>query len=229
MNKLEKILEEEEEAVRRALLLTTNEQKLAKARREALRAREQMEAAKADAALARQEAKQLREHIIASSTKPVKIPFRTVTMAFTIVLLVAAVVKLVYLGFTAQPKPADPVTEASTPAVMETPAPHHILTHKAPSAGDLQFKKAMLRLQDDLGSMPDAEAEIVQEVNQHYPAGSRPCPLEWVNGEAALSLDGAQNRITPSLTSAVTECATAIEKYRDKRDAALSASGSLTQ
>lgn len=169
MNKLKIILAEEEEAVRRALLLTTNEQKLAKANREARSARAQMEAAKAEAALARQEARQLREHLIAASSNPIKIPFRTLSTSFTIVLLVAAVIKLVYLGFTTtEPKPAA-VTQASIPAAVETPAPHRILTHKAPSAGDLQFKKAMLRLQDDLGSLPEAESEIVQEVNQQYP------------------------------------------------------------
>ena len=140
MNKLKIILAEEEEAVRRALLLTTNEQKLAKANREARSARAQMEAAKAEAALARQEARQLREHLIAASSNPIKIPFRTLSTSFTIVLLVAAVIKLVYLGFTTtEPKPAA-VTQASIPAAVETPAPHRILTHKAPSAGDLSSR-----------------------------------------------------------------------------------------
>jgi hypothetical protein len=86
----------------------------------------------------------------------------------------------------------------------------------------------MDRLQEDLSSSPEGEAEIVHEVNEKYPAGSRPCPLEWVNGEAALSLDASQNRIAPSLTTAVTQCASAVEKYRQQRDATLAASSSST-
>ncbi len=217
----------EDESFRRGLLLSTNERRLAKARAEVLHAKGQVEAARAEARLARHEARELREHIIATSTKSARIPLRTVAAAFTIVLLLAAVSKLVYVGFTSQPKPVR-VSHVAIPPVIETP-PHHILTHKAPSAGDVQFKRAMDRLQEDLGSLPQGEAEIVQEVNEKYAAGSKPCPLEWVNGEAALSLDGDQNRIAPSLTTAVTQCASAVEKYREQRDAELAASASSTQ
>lgn len=223
MNKVEQTMAEAE-SFRRGLLLSTNERRVAKARAEMLRARAQMEAAKAEAELARHEAQQLREHIIATSTKSIKIPFRTIAAGCTIVLLIAAVSKITYVGFTSQPKLIQ-ISHAVSHPVVEAP-PRHILTHKAYSAGDIQFKKAMDRLQGALESLPDGEAEIVRQVNQRYTLGSKPCPLEWVNGEAALSLEGSQNRVAPSLTTAVIQCASAIEKYRDQRDAAVLGAGS---
>ena len=188
-----------------------------------------MQLARGEAEVARQEALQLREHIIATSMKPIKIPFQTGAAAFTAVLLIAAVSKLVYFGFTRLSKPTSTIVWSMAPSAVETPLPRHILTHKPLSAGALQFKNAMSRLQDDLGSMPEGESEIVREVNRQYPHGSRPCPLEWSNGAAALSLEGNERLIALSLTTAVTECATAVEKFRDDREAAFKLTDSSAQ
>lgn len=81
----------------------------------------------------------------------------------------------------------------------------------------------MNRLQEDLDSFSGSESDIVREVNQKHLGSGRPCPLEWVNGEAALSLDGDDNHAPPSLLGAVTECADAVEKLRDEKEAALRA------
>ena len=215
------IIKEKEEAVaeafRRGLLLTTKEKQIAKARAEALNAKAQMEAARAEAELARREAQELREHIISVSTKPIKIPFRTIIAVFTVVMMLAAIARLAYIGFNNPSAPTPTQSASQAPSQSH----HQVLTHKPPSAGDVQFKLAMTRLQDDLSSFSGDAAETVQEVNQKHPIGPRPCPLEWVNGEAALSLDASNERIPPSLLMAVNRCADAIEKLQDEKAAAL--------
>jgi len=210
-------------SIHRGLLLSTREKQLAKARAEALKMRAQMEKARAEAQLARQEAHELREHIIANSIKSPSSNLRTIVTLFTAALMTAAVGKITYVGFT---RPAthhfpDVLPSAAVPSNTPPPAtpPRRILTHKPPAPGDVMFKHAMTRLQDDLGSLPESESEIVTLVNEQNPFGPRPCPLEWVNGEAALSLDANNERIPPSLPTAVNRCSDAIERFRDKREA----------
>ena len=204
--------------VSRGTLLTTREKQWAQSRAEMLKVLADAERARAEAKTARREARELREHIIVSSTKPKRLNLRTAAAVVTAVLLSALVVKIVYIGYTgARDTPEQP---APTPvAYSPRPAPRRTVpTSNTPVPGDQQFKLAMSRLQDALDSLPEDEPEVVREVNQKHPGGPRPCPLEWVNGEAALSLDGDTAHLPPSLMAAVTQCAEAVEKYSAERE-----------
>jgi len=220
-------------AVHRGLLLSTREKQLAKARAETLKLRAQMEKSRVEAQVARQEAQELREHIITNSIKSPNSNLRTIATAFTAVLMTAAVAKITYFGFMRptshhHASAATPSAAVHVNTPLPTVRPLRILTHKPPAPGDVQFKLAMTRLQDDLSSFPESESEIVTLVNAKNPPGPRPCPLEWVNGEAALSLDANNERIPPSLLTAVDRCSDAIERFRDKRDALQAHDSTLT-
>jgi hypothetical protein len=203
--------------ISRGTLLTTREKQWAESRAQMLQILGDAERAKAEARAARIEARELREHIIVSSTKSRKVSFRTIATIFTAILLSATVVKIAYVGYTSQRE-----APAASPVVHRTPRePVHVSTTptpKTPAPGDLQFKLSMARLQDAFDSLPEDEPEIVREVNQKHPGGPRPCPLEWINGEAALSLDGDIEHLPPSLMEAVTQCADAVEKFRAERE-----------
>jgi hypothetical protein len=201
--------------ISRGTLLTTREKQWAQSRAEMLQILGDAERARAEAKVARTEARELREHIIVSSTESTKLNFRKIATIFTAILLSATVIKIAYLGYTS-PREA-PAASPVIRRIPRQPAPVSA-TPKAPAPGDQQFKLSMARLQDALDSLPEDEPEIVREVNQKHPGGPRPCPLEWINGEAALSLDGDIEHIPPSLMEAVTQCADAVEKFRAERE-----------
>jgi hypothetical protein len=207
----------DDEAFRAGFLLSTREKQIAKARADALTAKAQMEAAIAQAESARHETYALR---VRSKARAKTV--RTIFAWLAVILLSAATGRIAYIGYTrSSPPTVTPTSDASTPAATEEealPPPVAQPSHSNSSAGDPMFKKAMSRLQSDFDSAGEDQSELVREVNKKYGAtGSRPCPLEWVNGEAALSLDGDNGRIAPSLSVAVTGCANAIEKFRAEK------------
>lgn len=209
---------DERESFHRGFLLTTQERKLAKAKAEAHKLRAQIEVVQAKAELAQQEAAELREHLIAIAAKARFPGVRTILAWSGVALLSIAVLRISYLGYT---RPSATLSEAVSLPTSSTPSSKRsVITHKAPPASDKAFKMAMSRLQDELDALPENESEIVREVNSKNPGGPRPCPLEWVNGEAALSLDGNAQHISPSLLSAVTQCADAVEKLHEAKEMA---------
>jgi hypothetical protein len=161
-----------------------------------------------------------------NAAKPARVNILNVLMNFTVVLLTAAVAKIACLVYFS------PALLPESKRSTITSAPHIVAAVKAPKhpeRGDQQFKHAMTRLQDDLYSMSEDQSDVVRQVNAKSPGLPRPCPLEWINGEAALSLDSNGQRLPPSLTSAVTQCAVAVEKYRDEKEAALRAADPSAQ
>jgi len=165
----------------------------------------------------------LRERLKAAKPAPFNI-LKAVTI-LTVISLAAAVSKITYFGYF---RPA-PSPESKRHTVTPGPAVAPSKARKHAELGDQQFKQAMIRLQDDLYSLSENQSEVVRQVNSKYPGLSRPCPLEWINGEAALSLDSGDQHMPRSLTSTVTQCAVAVEKYRDEKEAALQATDSSAQ
>ena len=210
--------EDDELFVRRGSLLTTRERELAESRSELLKMFAQMETVKQEAAKSRQEAAELREHIIITATKTAPISFRTKLAAFTAVLLLVAVAVLAYDGFV-HPQSAEVAKRGSKDSVAPMPSPVQHHGAKSATAGDRQFTKAMQRLQDDLDALPGSESDIVKEINQGHPADSPVCPLEWTGGSAALVLGGKRGSGTPSMAVAINQCADAAEKLMDEKAA----------
>lgn len=126
-------------SIHRGLLLTTREKQLAKARAEALNLRAQVEKVSAEAQLARQEAHELREHIIATSIKSPTTSFRSMAAVFTAFLMTAAVAKIAYVGYTRasvqQPSVVLPTT-ATAPSSEKPRSPRTVslLTNRLPQA-----------------------------------------------------------------------------------------------
>jgi len=173
---------------------------------------------KAAAATPRQEASRVREPIAATSTKP-KNNFLKIARVFTAVLMLAALVKLIYIGYT-RPLPPDVPPAIDSPA--ETPnSPDAHPSHSPQS--NLQLTESITRLKTALDSLPDSESETVRQINQKHPTGPKPCPLEWNHGAVALSMDSAIGNVPPSLTSVINQCADAAEKLVAEREAALRA------
>ena len=212
--------EDDELFVRRGSLLTTREKELAESRSELLKVFAQLETVKQEAAKSRQEAAELREHIIVHATKRAPISFRNVLAAFTAVLMLAAVAVLVYNGFV-HPQSPEASKRVAKDRVFRTPSPVQHHGAKAAAANESPFTKAMKRLQDDLDSLPGSEAEIVKEINQRHPSVPPVCPLDWTGGAAALILGGSAGSVPPSMTVAINQCADAAEKLMDEKAAEL--------
>jgi hypothetical protein len=181
---------------------TTRERQLADAKAAVIRLSAEVERIRVEARVAKQEARELREHVIATATRSSLPSPRTALKALVIAVMSAAICRFAYVGYT---HPATPAPLASLNRF-----------HRPAASGSQDFKQAMSRLQDDLDSLPGSPSEIVHEVNQKHLGSDRPCPLEWVNGQAALSLDATDHRLPSSLSSAVAGCADAIEKLRAK-------------
>ena len=212
--------EDDELFVRRGSLLTTREKELAESRSELLKMFAQLETVKQEAAKSRQEAAELREHIIVSATKKAPISFRNILAAFTAVLMLAAVAVLAYNGFV-HPQAAEASKRVAKDSAVPTlsPVQHH--GAKGAAAGESPFTKAMKRLQDDLDALPGSESEIVKEINQRHPSDPPVCPLDWTGGAAALILGGPHGSVPPSMTVAINQCADAAEKLMDEKAAGL--------
>jgi hypothetical protein len=191
----------------RRSLLTTREKELAQSRAELLQMFAQMEKAKTETVLARQEARELREHIIATSTQPRKVNFRIMAMALMAVLMLAAILEIAHFAYEHPPAPE----LASAPLATGSPIPRKTRSH---AASDVRFNMAIHRLQDLFESLPEDEAEVVKQINEKNPDGPHPCPLEWNKGAVALSLGGKSGDLPPSLLAAVNQCAAAVEKFR---------------
>jgi hypothetical protein len=181
---------------------SSGERQLAEAKAAVIRMSAEVERVQVEAHVARQEARELREHVIATATRSSLPSPRTALKALAIVVMSTAICRFAYVGYT---HPATPAPLASLNRF------HTAVVAKSAASGSQDFKQAMSRLQDDLDSLPGSPSEIVHEVNQKHLGSDRPCPLEWVNGQAALSLDA-----TSSLRSAVAGCADAVEKLRAK-------------
>ena len=152
----------------------------------------------------------LRERVVKNSPK--KFQFRTGAAAFTAALLTAAVMKIAYVGYT---RPA-PVQH---PTVEQAAAPESSPRVQPSAPKEEEFNQAISRLQEDFDSLPEGPAQIVAQVNTRYP-GHEPCPLQWPNGNAALFLL-MQRGHSSSLLQNINQCADAIEKLYDEREAAI--------
>jgi hypothetical protein len=203
--------------------LTKSEKQVARARAEALQARAEVVRAKAEAASAHEVNEQLRAALGKSEmSKATK--FRFVASA-TAVLMVAALVKMAYVAsvnhsdrHVAEPRPI-----AQKAAPVPLPLPPRI-PHSANSASGVEFAKALTRLHDAFNSFPDEhQMDIVREINEKNPGGPMACPLAWNDGEPALYVGGKLGRLPLSLSDALNQCATEVEKLRIERDRQLQA------
>ncbi len=180
---------------------------------------EQLKAAKAEAKTARREAAALRKHIDEKPPEP-KIPFRTMAATFTAILLAAAVLKVAYVGYIHQ---SQAPRMSAPPAVVlapDPPATQFSEPKPAATPPDTKFDDAVHRLQDDFGDLPEEDTQVVQEINLRHAGGPAPCPLEWVNGEVALSLQG-KGTAPLTLVEAVNQCANAVEALHAERETTL--------
>ena len=204
-------------------LLTSRERQLAEARAAVINMSAEVERSRVEAHEAKQEAQELRAHVIANATRSFLPSHRTALKALLIVVLSAVICRIAYIGYTGPATPA-PLESLNR---FHRPAPRHTAVgRKSAAPGSQEFKQAMSRLQDDLDSIPGGESEIVHEVNQKHLGSDRPCPLEWVNGEVALSLDATSHHLPSSLSNSVSGCADAVEKLLAEKAAALRAADS---
>jgi hypothetical protein len=223
---------------KKSLLVTTRERELARSRAQLIKMFSAMEQAKTEAAAARREASELREHIITTSTGKTKINFRTLAATVTAVVMGTAVLKVAYVGYIHSQEPAKivapfamaPISAAPVPSLAvrraaETPLPlpHVQQKDQSSSPEDIQFALAVDRLQDAFNSLPESQSEIVKMVNQKNPGGPLACPLAWNNGQASLYLGGGKGSDPLSLAAAMNQCADATEKLRAEREALLRA------
>ena len=96
------------------------------------------------------------------------------------------------------------------------------LTLAAPEPPEAAFTSAMVRFAEAVRAHPEMSGEeMIATVNAGAAAGSpKPCPFEWISGEAELQVQQDEFG-KPSLTSTVKSCTAAIEGLPSLRSASL--------